>query len=426
MEEALPFHPHVMPWPEDFVAPPPRLSEQEEEDDEEVQQQLSAQWVAAVPRCSSEFGEQQQQWTGDCIVGPPGVAIYGDHPEAWAPAEWGTAYEWVELQLAVPCQIQQIRIYESFTPGALWRVQLWQNDRFVLVHEQNPRCGQYPPQLRVEQVRIAPDRQLVSDRIKLEFDQRGGLDWYEIDAVQVLGRPLLDGDDVAASGNNNKNNHNDKIARLAIPAALATILGDAMTADCTLVVSSGRGSQQERHGSAAAETAAAAAVRIPVHRGILAARSPVFRAMIQRNEMPLGGEANLTDIHPKLIQLLLEWIYTGRILQFDPLDCVSLLVVADYFQVDSSLTEFCTAQFTQRMLTVDNAARLFAYHDAVVGSYVPPVLRQAALAFCGQHFAAVAQTPSFSDLTHSQLLAVIDIYHHHQRNQQQPQQPQQP
>jgi BTB/POZ domain len=409
MENALPFHPHVMPWPEDFVAPPSsRLSE--EEDDEEAQQ--LSQWVAAVPRCSSEFGEQQQS-TGDCIVGPPGVATYGDHPEAWAPEEWGTEYEWVELQLAIPCRIQQIRIYESFTPGALWRVHLWQNDRFVLVHEQTPRCGQYPPQLRVEQVSIAPDRQLVSnDRIKLEFDQRGGLSWYEIDAVQVLGRPLDDGDHVVASGN--------ETARLTIPTALATILGDAMTADCTLVVSSGRGSpQQQRQGSPAETETATAAVRIPVHRGILAARSPVFRAMIQRNEMPLGGEATLTDIRSELIQLLLEWIYTRRILQFDPLDCVSLLVVADYFQVDSSLTEFCTAQFTQRMLTVDNAARLFAYHDAVVGSCVPPVIRQAALTFCGQHFAAVAQTPSFSDLTQSQLLAVIDIYHHHQQQPQQ-------
>jgi hypothetical protein len=33
--------------------------------------------------------------------------------------------------------------------------------------------------------------------------------------------------------------------------------------------------------------------RFPIRQGILVVRSPVFRAMIQRNEMPLGGQVSV-------------------------------------------------------------------------------------------------------------------------------------
>jgi hypothetical protein len=312
----------------------------------------------------------------------------------------------VDIQLAQPCHVQTIRIHESFIPGALWRVRLWDGQQFVLVHEQVPRCGQHPAQMRVEEVRLAADQQMVTDRVKLELDQRGGPSWYEIDAVQVVGRVVpanQEGDDDL--------DEKDETGHLALPAALANILGDATTADCTLVVSSSLSSLLSA-AVAGNDTDAMEMRRFPIHRGILAARSPVFRAMIQRHEMPLGGQVNLTgDICPALVQWLLEWIYTGRLAGGTKqlsLDCVGLLVVADYFQVDG-LATFCIKAFAH-LLTVDNAARLLAYYDGPAGTCVPPVLRSTALSFCGRNFASVSLTPAFRDLTQAQLLAVIDSY----------------
>lgn len=363
--DALPFRPEIQPWPEDF-APPPVLQPIKVEVD---------QWISSA-RCSTQYGRLyagQEQWTASCIAGPPRVTLYGDNPRAWAPANPGTTNEWVELEIEKPCQVRRIKIHESFTPGALERISLWDGDRFVVVHEQEPRCGQLPNQMRIEDVEITAE--VITKKIKLDINQQGGNSWYEIDAVQVSGY--------------------DKSKEIAkeeplpnIATAIASLKGDTKTADCTLIVSGG---DHETH-------------TIPVHRGILVGRSPFFRALLDRGELPLGGEARLSDMAPKLIELLLQWIYTGHISEIEPGDCVSLLVIADYFQVDD-LAEHC-ADIFRRVLTVDNAALLYRYYHSIGIA----LLQQASLAFCAENFLAVSKTPAFKELSQSQLLAVIESY----------------
>lgn len=370
--DELPFRPRTNPWPEGFELP----------DEHELQEgrPVSDQWVSSVLQVSSQFGDDS--WSAANIAGLPRVQVYGDCEVAWAPQHPETPSEFVELQIQQPCLIQRVRIHESFTPGALSRISLWDGNDYVVVHEQEPRCGQYPHEMRWEEVDVASDRQIVTDRLRLDLDQTGGQSWYEIDAVQVSGlEPTCE-----------------------LVTALGSLLGDAKTADCTLIVS--------QTSSDTASDDQEEAVHIPVHRGILAARCPLFRAMLDRNELPLGGVQHMTGIAPDLVQLVLQWIYTDQVINNDtgmlainPSNCVCLTVASDYFQTDG-LTALCVDVFLQCVLSCQNAAQLYLYFDEIG---VEPLTR-ACRKFCGEHFCSVSQTDAFQCFSKTQLLAVIECH----------------
>jgi hypothetical protein len=129
--------------------------------------------------------------------------------------------------------------------------------------------------------------------------------------------------------------------------------------------------------------------------------------MLNNHELELGGEKILKDIDPELVHLILEWIYTGTLntTKFHRRDCVALVAAADYFQI-SDLTDNCVETIFFTILTVDNAAVLYQHFDALC---IEP-LKQAALAYCGEHFLAVSATPGFQQLSQPQLLTVIEHY----------------
>ena len=367
-------------WPEGFELP-------SRDEEEEVP---TEQWIEAVTGRSSQYGGGERldwddddgdimMWSAGQVVGPPRVQHYEDNGFAWAPAIPGTSQEWLELRVARPCRVQRVRIHESLSGGAFFRLQLYDPDlnQFVTAVEQEPRCGQYPPVIRIEDIHVPAQHQIVTDRLRLEFNQRGGNTWYEVDAVQVIGTTSN-----ASSSRNLVAPLSDRQTTLA--KDISALLKDSNTADCTLVVGGN--------------------VRIPVHRGILAARCPLFRAMLDNAELPLGGEKVMDGIEPALAELILEWIYTGNLADLDSRDCVALVVASDYFQIDG-LTDYCVAVFTG-LLTVQNAALLLAHFDHIC---IEP-LKEAALGYCGKYFLAVSQTPEFGELSQQLLLAVIDCY----------------
>ena len=54
--------------------------------------------------------------------------------------------------------------------------------------------------------------------------------------------------------------------------------------------------------------------RFPVHKAILAARSPVFAAMFGHNEMDenKNGVVQIKDLEPEVLKEMLKFIYTGK------------------------------------------------------------------------------------------------------------------
>ena len=94
--------------------------------------------------------------------------------------------------------------------------------------------------------------------------------------------------------------------------------------------------------------------KFPVHRAILAARSPVFRAMFTSNmKESVSEEISIEDIEPDVIKELLRCVYTNQV----PVECgCDMLIAFDRFGL-ISLLDRCQDSVT---ITVENALEVFA------------------------------------------------------------------
>lgn len=368
------------PWPENFEFPDPNVPREEEH----------SQWIERVLGFSSQFGSAQNgstDWCATLVAGPPRVLQYGDNPMAWAPQHIGNPRpDWLEVQLARPVKVQRVLIHESLCGGAFSKLELWcpVNEEYIAVVEQEARCGQYPRAIRIEDIRIPPEHNQgwETDKLKFEFMLEGGGTWYEVDAIRVVG--------MARQEMPKPKPQCEKVSQ-----DIAKLLKDKSTADCTLVLDDANGT-----------------TRIPVHRGILAARCPLFRKKLDNNEMPLGGEQKMEGMSLPILEQILEWIYTGAVQELDVCDSVILATAADYFQIND-LAEHCINIFRQ-VLTAENAAELYAHFDGIC---VFDSLILSVLEFMAKEFLAVSQTPGFAKLSQPQLLAVIRCYNQLQKKE---------
>ena len=94
--------------------------------------------------------------------------------------------------------------------------------------------------------------------------------------------------------------------------------------------------------------------KFPVHPAILAARSPVFRAMFTSNmKESVAEEISFEDIEPDVMKEFLRCVYTNQV----PLECgCDMLIAFDRFGL-ISLLDRCQDSVT---ITVENALEVFA------------------------------------------------------------------
>ena len=78
--------------------------------------------------------------------------------------------------------------------------------------------------------------------------------------------------------------------------------------------------------------------KIPVHRAMLAARSPVFAAMFGHDlEENKQGYVVITDLDSDVLKEMLKFIYTGKVTQLETM-ADTLLAAADKVVISFSLT----------------------------------------------------------------------------------------
>ena len=94
--------------------------------------------------------------------------------------------------------------------------------------------------------------------------------------------------------------------------------------------------------------------KFPVHRAILAARSPVFRAMFTSDmKESVAEEISFEDMEPDVMKELLRCVYTDQV----PVECgCDTLIAFDRFGL-ISLFDRCQDSVT---LTVENVLEIFA------------------------------------------------------------------
>lgn len=139
------------------------------------------------------------------------------------------------------------------------------------------------------------------------------------------------------------------------------------------------------------------AVEFPVHKVILAARSPVFAKMFEHDMLEsASNKVKVDDIQPSVFKEMLTYIYTGWVPKIgDENMAYDLLYVADKYQLDH-LKSLCEQQIISS-LQVRNAARIIQLahlHNA-------PELKRVTLRFISKNAMAVRATREWEQVKQS-------------------------
>ncbi|KAL3998449.1 Protein maternal effect lethal 26 [Acanthocheilonema viteae] len=149
---------------------------------------------------------------------------------------------------------------------------------------------------------------------------------------------------------------------------------------------------------------------IRVHRAILAARSPVFAAMLRHedtNEAKTGVMV-IEDLEYDTVTEMLNFIYCGRCLRDvnEFAFASDLLIAADKYRLEE-LKSHCEKALIQA-LTFENVCELLIISDI----YSAPRLRHRAVEFIIQHPRNITSTPGWDNVVKQHHDLVTDIVRH--------------
>jgi speckle-type POZ protein len=143
--------------------------------------------------------------------------------------------------------------------------------------------------------------------------------------------------------------------------------------------------------------------KIPVHRAILAARSPVFSAMFQHDmQEKRTNETEIKDVTPAAFKALLQFIYTGHC---EVENLAEQLFVAAIKYDMRDLKQICDQELRKK-LTVDNAVDLLVFSDV----YMAENLKDGAIRFINKNAPAVMKTPSWSNFPRFHQHLIFELY----------------
>lgn len=111
-----------------------------------------------------------------------------DLPTAWVSLEPDAGIETLELTYAYPVVPHAVAIYETYTPGAVIGIEVYDsaNDAWVTVWEGEAAATE--DLARIFEPALAPV-DFRTDTVRLTLDTAAVSGWNEIDAVQLFGRP---------------------------------------------------------------------------------------------------------------------------------------------------------------------------------------------------------------------------------------------
>jgi speckle-type POZ protein len=144
-------------------------------------------------------------------------------------------------------------------------------------------------------------------------------------------------------------------------------------------------------------------VKIPAHKAILSARSPVFAAMFQHNTAENEAkQLKIEDTTPDAFRALLKFIYTG---QCDVGMLTDQLIVAATKYGIQDLKEICAKEM-RKNLTVDNAVEFLILSDL----HKANDLKEGAMLFINKNAPAVMKKPSWTDLKKTNPNLIVELF----------------
>ena len=141
-------------------------------------------------------------------------------------------------------------------------------------------------------------------------------------------------------------------------------------------------------------------VNIAAHKLVLAASSEYFLAMFTRFDEANKERISIKDINGKALQLLIDYIYTGKI-EVSEENVGNLLHAASLLQLNA-VVNLCF-KFLKLHLNPSNSIKVIALADM----YNCRGLFKLSLAFIKNFFSSVAETPDFLKLSCKQLCDIV-------------------
>jgi hypothetical protein len=143
------------------------------------------QW-AAHATASSEYSSSD--WSALQASGEPDTyPDHGDIETAWATLEEDDGIQWLDLDYEVPVWISRVEIYETYNPGAIAGIEIYDQDGGRHLAWE----GSMEPARTARISTIDIDADFPSDRIRIILDTRRVSGWNEIDAVALIGSRSL-------------------------------------------------------------------------------------------------------------------------------------------------------------------------------------------------------------------------------------------
>jgi hypothetical protein len=123
-------------------------------------------------------------WGTEQVIGPPDTVRPGDAPTAWAPLKANAGKEWLAVGFEKPVEVAEVRIRETYNPGAISKVTAVVNNQEVTLWEGTAAPSDTPRDFVVP----VPEGVPADPIFIVEFDTTRVGGWTEIDAVELVGR----------------------------------------------------------------------------------------------------------------------------------------------------------------------------------------------------------------------------------------------
>ncbi|MBI4028622.1 MAG: hypothetical protein HY360_26785 [Verrucomicrobia bacterium] len=156
----------------------------------------AASWDEIVPRSRLQIDPEaaektrttmsaaKRSWGPEQATGAPDTPVAGDCPTAWASLRPDNGVEWLKVGFEKSVSVAEVRIRESFNPGAVSKVVA------VLKDDEEHRLweGQDPTSEAPADFVAPVTEDVVTRVVKIYLDTKRKSGWNEIDAVELVAK----------------------------------------------------------------------------------------------------------------------------------------------------------------------------------------------------------------------------------------------
>jgi hypothetical protein len=158
--------------------------------DDAIKRDPQGQWAVLAEASSSYAGETKDIGAGYHpmrATGAPDVPTYADEGRAWTAKESDAGIEWLELSYLKAVNATAVRVRQSYGPGAIAKVELFDDAGKAFTVWQGPDNAKYAPSTIAWLEAKFDKTTFKTQKIRLTLATNLVPGYNEIDAVQLLG-----------------------------------------------------------------------------------------------------------------------------------------------------------------------------------------------------------------------------------------------